>query len=208
MQEPNRLYDVWFDAMGERALLIAETVAPAFDPDRQRAAIDDTAASVRGNQWPGPHASDRQRAGILFGADGVTYTGRGADARRIATVGMIAAAGDCVSPCGQGLLSALPLAQRGRGRTAGRQCAVRRRPRHHARVRVHVDRRGAGLSDASAEPRAARSPAAAGRARTVADAGHRRRQHLHRVCNFPVFRRRRAGAAGVLHGCRHWRPPD
>jgi predicted exporter/predicted hotdog family 3-hydroxylacyl-ACP dehydratase len=41
MQEPNRLYDVWFDAAGKRALLIAETVAPAFDPDQQRAAIDD-----------------------------------------------------------------------------------------------------------------------------------------------------------------------
>ncbi len=41
MQEPNRLYDVWFDAEGKRALLIAETVAPAFDPDQQRAAIDE-----------------------------------------------------------------------------------------------------------------------------------------------------------------------
>jgi predicted exporter len=41
MREPNRLYDVWFDAKGERALLIADTVAPAFDPDRQRAAIDE-----------------------------------------------------------------------------------------------------------------------------------------------------------------------
>ncbi len=38
-QEPNKLYDVWFDAAGERALLLAETVAPAFDSDRQRAAI-------------------------------------------------------------------------------------------------------------------------------------------------------------------------
>lgn len=40
MQEPNRLYDVWFDGAGKRALLIAETVAPAFDPDLQRAALD------------------------------------------------------------------------------------------------------------------------------------------------------------------------
>lgn len=39
LQEPNRLYDVWFDTPGKRALLIAETVAPAFDPDRQRAAL-------------------------------------------------------------------------------------------------------------------------------------------------------------------------
>ncbi|MFL6549191.1 MAG: hypothetical protein ACJ8OJ_10885, partial [Povalibacter sp.] len=40
MHEPNRLYDVWFDAAGQRALLIAETKAPAFDPDQQRVAID------------------------------------------------------------------------------------------------------------------------------------------------------------------------
>lgn len=41
VQEPTRQFDVWFDAKGERALLIAETIAPAFDPDRQRAAIDE-----------------------------------------------------------------------------------------------------------------------------------------------------------------------
>ncbi|MES2605840.1 MAG: xanthomonadin transporter, partial [Pseudomonadota bacterium] len=39
VQEPTLLYDVWFDARGERALLVAETVAPAFDPTQQRAAI-------------------------------------------------------------------------------------------------------------------------------------------------------------------------
>lgn len=41
VREPKRLYDVWFDAKGERALLLAETLAPAFDPDRQRAALDE-----------------------------------------------------------------------------------------------------------------------------------------------------------------------
>ncbi len=39
-QEPNRLYDVWFDKDGKRALLLAETAAPAFDPERQRQAIE------------------------------------------------------------------------------------------------------------------------------------------------------------------------
>ena len=39
-QEPNRLFDVWFDEQGTRALLLAETKAPAFDPDRQREAIE------------------------------------------------------------------------------------------------------------------------------------------------------------------------
>ena len=37
MQEPQREFDVWFDRDGRRALLLAETQAPAFDPDRQRA---------------------------------------------------------------------------------------------------------------------------------------------------------------------------
>ena len=41
MQEPRREYDVWFDRSGRRALLIAETQAPAFDPDRQRAALQE-----------------------------------------------------------------------------------------------------------------------------------------------------------------------
>ncbi|HEY4367903.1 MAG TPA: MMPL family transporter [Steroidobacteraceae bacterium] len=41
MHEPNRQFDVWFDGKGKRALLIAETLAPAFDPDRQRAAINE-----------------------------------------------------------------------------------------------------------------------------------------------------------------------
>jgi predicted exporter len=40
MQEPNRMYDVWFDRDGKRALLIAQTKAPAFDPSRQREALD------------------------------------------------------------------------------------------------------------------------------------------------------------------------
>jgi predicted exporter len=40
MQEPNRLYDVWFDREGKRALLIAETRAAAFDPAGQRVALD------------------------------------------------------------------------------------------------------------------------------------------------------------------------
>jgi predicted exporter/predicted hotdog family 3-hydroxylacyl-ACP dehydratase len=39
-QEPHRLYDVWFDDEGRRALLLIETTAPAFDPDRQREAIE------------------------------------------------------------------------------------------------------------------------------------------------------------------------
>ncbi|HEU4600401.1 MAG TPA: MMPL family transporter, partial [Steroidobacteraceae bacterium] len=40
MHEPNRMYDVWFDGDGKRALLIAQTKAPAFDPAQQREALD------------------------------------------------------------------------------------------------------------------------------------------------------------------------
>ena len=40
MHEPNRMYDVWFDRDGKRALLIAQTKAPAFDPGQQRDALD------------------------------------------------------------------------------------------------------------------------------------------------------------------------
>lgn len=39
-QEPNRLFDVWFDAAGTRALLMVETQAAAFDPGEQRRAIE------------------------------------------------------------------------------------------------------------------------------------------------------------------------
>ena len=39
ISEPARSYDVWFDRQGSRALLLAETRAPPFDPEGQRAAI-------------------------------------------------------------------------------------------------------------------------------------------------------------------------
>lgn len=40
MQEPNRLFDVWFDRDGKQALLLAQTRAAAFDPDQQRLAVE------------------------------------------------------------------------------------------------------------------------------------------------------------------------
>lgn len=40
MQEPNRLFDVWFDREGTKALLLAQTRAAAFDPDQQRLAVE------------------------------------------------------------------------------------------------------------------------------------------------------------------------
>ena len=37
---PQRMYGVWFDRAGREALLLAQTRAPGFDPDGQRAALD------------------------------------------------------------------------------------------------------------------------------------------------------------------------
>ena len=36
---PQRLHDVWFDRAGKQALLVAQTVAPGFDPTGQQAAV-------------------------------------------------------------------------------------------------------------------------------------------------------------------------
>jgi predicted exporter len=38
--QPQSLYDVWFDPSGKEALLVAETLAPGFDPQGQRKAAD------------------------------------------------------------------------------------------------------------------------------------------------------------------------
>jgi len=45
-QEPRRDFDVWFDRDGKRALLLAETRAPAFDAVSQRAAIERLESSL------------------------------------------------------------------------------------------------------------------------------------------------------------------
>jgi len=48
---PQRLHEVWFDRVGKQALLVAETIAPGFDPTGQQAsvtAIQQTFSKVRG----------------------------------------------------------------------------------------------------------------------------------------------------------------
>jgi len=52
-QEPRREFDVWFDASGTRALLIAETQAAAFDPQGQREALAALHAALAGTD-PAP----------------------------------------------------------------------------------------------------------------------------------------------------------
>jgi predicted exporter len=110
--EPRREFDVWFSAEGDRALLIAETRAPAFDPAGQRNA----------------HAKLQAAHESVDDADvrmSVTGAGRFSvlmeertrvEAQRFgfaATVGMIALLLVSYRSAGAVLLSALPLASAG-----------------------------------------------------------------------------------------------
>jgi predicted exporter len=113
MQEPNRLFDVWFDRDGKRALLLAQTRAAAFDPDQQRLAVDQL-------------NSEAER---LKREDGVTLTFSGAGKFSVmmeertrgeaqllgaaATVGMILLLLIAYRSVGSVVLSALPLASAG-----------------------------------------------------------------------------------------------
>lgn len=87
MQEPRREFDVWFDEAGERALLVAETRAGAFDPDRQREAIEALQRGferVRGSahrlqEGAAEHAPDDpgRGTGMRAGTDGPLAQPRG-----------------------------------------------------------------------------------------------------------------------------------
>ena len=69
---PQRLHDVWFDRAGKQALLVAETIAPGFDPTGQQTAvtaIQQTFAKVRST-----HASTLELSGP--GAFSVEIGGR------------------------------------------------------------------------------------------------------------------------------------
>ena len=159
MQEPRREFDVWFDADGRRALLLAETQAAAFDPDQQRAALaglDETFARL----------NTRARITMLVSGAGkfsvmMEERTRG-DAQRlgaIATLGMILLLWIAYRRPGAVILSALPLASAGLAGLAAVSALFGDGARHHARLRLHADRRRAGLSDSSAEssPRGSRS---------------------------------------------------
>jgi predicted exporter len=112
MQEPNRLFDVWFDHEGKRALLLAQTRAAAFDPDQQRLAVEQLNAEAE-----------------RLERDGVTLTFSGAGKFSVmmeertrgeatalgtaATVGMIILLLVAYRRVGSVVLSALPLASAG-----------------------------------------------------------------------------------------------
>jgi predicted exporter len=112
MQQPRQDFDVWFDHQGRRALLVAETRAPAFDPVSQRSAISEIDGALAD-----------------LGADGVTATISGsgafsalmetrtrAEAQSLtgaASIGMILLILLAYRSFGCLLLSALPLASAG-----------------------------------------------------------------------------------------------
>jgi predicted exporter len=108
--EPRRELDVWFDAAGKRALLVAETRAPAFDPAAQRAALDALDAAFAAADAP---------AGTTLTASGVGSFSVLMEARtrsaaeslaRWATAGMLLILLVAYRRAGALIFSALPLA--------------------------------------------------------------------------------------------------
>ncbi|MET0533220.1 MAG: MMPL family transporter, partial [Steroidobacter sp.] len=113
MQEPNRLFDVWFDREGHRALLLAQTKAAAFDPDQQRAALDELQRAFK--EVAGDSAIELAVSGAGKFSVLMERRTRG-EAQALgaaATVGMIVLLLIAYRSPGSVLLSALPLASAG-----------------------------------------------------------------------------------------------
>jgi predicted exporter len=111
-QEPRREFDVWFDAGGERALLMAETRAPAFDPAGQRAALAKLQAALEsvGDADIRMTATGAGRFSVLM------EERTRAEARQLglaATVGMIVLLLAAYRSAGAVVLSVLPLTSAG-----------------------------------------------------------------------------------------------
>lgn len=110
MQEPHREFDVWFDRAGQRALLLAITQAPAFDPDRQKLALDDLERSltqVAGDRPVKMTVSGAGKFSVLMEA---RTRGQAQALGTAATVGMILLLLVAYRSLGSIVLSSLPLA--------------------------------------------------------------------------------------------------
>ena len=111
-QEPRRELDVWFDRAGQRALLIAETRAAAFDPDGQRAALAKFDAALAA-----ANAGGVRMTVSGAGAFSVLMEARTrAEAQRlgvVATLGMLVLLLVAYRGVGSVVLSALPLVSAG-----------------------------------------------------------------------------------------------
>jgi predicted exporter len=110
MQEPHREFDVWFDRSGQRALLLAITQAPAFDPDRQRVAIgelEQALKQVAGDRHVTMTVSGAGKFSVLMEA---RTRGQAQAFGTAATVGMILLLLIAYRSLGSIVLSSLPLA--------------------------------------------------------------------------------------------------
>lgn len=113
MQEPNRLFDVWFDRDGSRALLLAQTKAAAFDPDQQRLALaelDRTLEEVAGHSAIKMTVSGAGKFSVMMEE---RTRGEAQALGAAATVGMILLLLIAYRRVGSVILSALPLASAG-----------------------------------------------------------------------------------------------
>jgi predicted exporter/predicted hotdog family 3-hydroxylacyl-ACP dehydratase len=110
MQEPHREFDVWFDRAGQRALLLAITQAPAFDPDRQRLALgelEEALTQVAGDAQVTMTVSGAGKFSVLMEA---RTRGQAQAFGTAATVGMILLLLIAYRSAGSIVLSILPLA--------------------------------------------------------------------------------------------------
>jgi predicted exporter/predicted hotdog family 3-hydroxylacyl-ACP dehydratase len=113
MQEPRREYDVWFDRSGRRALLVAETQAPAFDPDRQRAALNELQRALTSAASGAPVSMTVSGAGKFSVMMEARTRGQAQALGTAATVGMIVLLLVAYRRIGSIVLSILPLASAG-----------------------------------------------------------------------------------------------
>jgi predicted exporter/predicted hotdog family 3-hydroxylacyl-ACP dehydratase len=113
MQEPRREYDVWFDRSGRRALLVAETQAPAFDPDRQRAALTELQRALTAAANGAPVKMAVSGAGKFSVLMEARTRGQAQALGTAATVGMILLLLIAYRRIGSIVLSVLPLASAG-----------------------------------------------------------------------------------------------
>ena len=201
MQEPHREFDVWFDRKGERALLLAITQAAAFDPDRQRLALrelDRALTQVAGDSKVTMTVSGAGKFSVLMEA---RTRGQAQAFGTAATIGMIVLLLVAYRSLGSIVLSILPLAS---AAVAGMAAVSAIFGTVHGITLAFGFTLIGVAQDYPLHLLSHRRPGSRARddrARVVADARDRRRQHLHRVPDLHVLRRERPGAARLLH-CR------
>lgn len=113
MQEPNRQFDVWFDREGNRALLLAQTRAAAFDPDQQRIAVNELNAAAERLAGEDKIKMTFSGAGKFSVMMEQRTRGEATQLGTAATVGMIVLLFIAYRRIGSVVLSALPLASAG-----------------------------------------------------------------------------------------------